>query len=66
MLDLKQNFDFIYIIKYKMENFVYDIDSLRSLNLNIRLPLPIFAYLVDEAFKLSVNQYNSFSVGMFE
>ena len=38
-----------------MENFVYDIDSLRSLNLNLKVPLPIFAYTVDEAFKLSVS-----------
>lgn len=32
-----------------MESFVYDIDSIRGLNLQKKVPLPIFAYLVIHA-----------------
>ena len=36
-----------------MENYIYDIDSIRALNLTLKVPFPVFSYLVDEAFKFS-------------
>jgi len=49
-----------------MENFVYDIDSIRGLNLSIKIPLPLFSYFIEEAFKFSNNEGNMFSVEEFE
>ena len=49
-----------------MESFLYDIDSIRGLNLNKKVPLPIFAYLVEETFKFSINETNTFSLTNFE
>jgi hypothetical protein len=49
-----------------MESFVYDIDSIRGLNLSKKVPLPIFAYLVEESFKFSIAETNAFSLSSFE
>lgn len=45
-----------------MENYVYDIDSIRGLNLNMKVPLPLFAYIVEEIFKFTLNQPNQFTI----
>lgn len=45
-----------------MENYVYDIDSIRGINLNLNVPLPLFTYLVEEIFKFTLNQPNAFSL----
>jgi hypothetical protein len=45
-----------------MENYVYDIDSLRGLNLALKIPFPLFAYIIDEAFKFTGVKENTFSV----
>lgn len=31
-----------------MNNYVYDIDSIRGLNLTLKIPLPLFAYMVEK------------------
>ena len=49
-----------------MESFVYDIDSIRGINLSKKIPLPIFAYLVEEAFKFTQSETNAFSLSNFE
>lgn len=37
-----------------MESFVYDIDSIRGLNLNIKVPLPLFTYLVSSCCEIKL------------
>ena len=48
-----------------MENYVYDIDSIRGLNLTLKIPLPIYSYLVEEIFKFTLGAYNTFSKQSF-
>ena len=48
-----------------MENYVYDIDSIRGLNLTLKIPLPIYSYLVEEIFKFTLGTYNTFSKQSF-
>lgn len=48
-----------------MENYVYDIDSIRGLNLTLKIPLPIYSYLVEEIFKFTLGAYNTYSKQSF-
>lgn len=48
-----------------MENYVYDIDSIRGLNLTMKVPLALFAYLAEEIFKFSSGQPNQYSLQSF-
>ncbi|CAD8114086.1 unnamed protein product [Paramecium primaurelia] len=45
-----------------MQNYVYDIDSIRGLNLSLKVPLSLFAYMVDEIYKFTLSYQSAFSL----